>query len=130
MLAVHITNSDEHFTEDEIIVKLPEYRKYLVFDIDSDFFIDVITADTPMEEDLMNFICSTDKYNDILKSAIRRSLTTLTYIFYMTTNSIDETVKRLNALELEEVVWSMICYDVIEIFRYLYEAELKKEELE
>lgn len=125
MLAVHITNSDERFTEDEIIVKLPEYRKYLVFDIDSDFFIDVITADTPMEEDLMNFICSTDKYNDILKSAIRRSLTTLTYIFYMTTNSIDETVKRLNALELEEVVWSMIGYDVIDTFRYLYEKEYK-----
>ena len=78
-----------------------------------------------MEEDLMNFICSTDKYNNILKSAIRRSLTTLTYIFYMTTNSIDETVKRLNALELEEVVWSMIGYDVIDTFRYLYEKEYK-----
>ena len=125
MLAVHITDSDECFTEDEIIVRLPEYKKYLVFDIDNDFFIDVITADTPMEEDLMNFICSTDKYNDILKSAIRRSLTTLTYIFYMTTNSIDETVKRLNALELEEVVWSMIGYDVIDTFRYLYEKEYK-----
>ena len=130
MLSVHITNSDEYLTEDEIIVKMPENRKYLVFDLESDYFIDVITADTPMEEDLMNFICSTDKYNDILKSAIRRSLTTLTYIFYMTTNSIDETVKRLNALELEEVIWSMIGYDVIEIFRYLYEAELKKDELE
>ena len=125
MLAVHITNSDEYLTEDEIIVKMPENRKYLVFDIDSDYFIDIITADTPIEEDLMNFICSTDKYNDILKSAIRRSLTTLTYIFYMTTNSIDETVKRLNALELEEVVWSMIGYDVIDTFRYLYEKEYK-----
>ena len=125
MLAVHITNSDEYLTEDEIIVKMPENRKYLVFDIDSDYFIDIITADTPIEEDLMNFICSTDKYNDILKLAIRRSLTTLTYIFYMTTNSIEETVRRLNALELEEVVWSMIGYDVIDTFRYLYEKEYK-----
>ena len=125
MLAVHITNSDEYLTEDEIIVKMPENRKYLVFDIDSDYFIDIITADTPIEEDLIDFICSTDKYKDVLKSSIRRSLTTLTYIFYMTTNSIDETVKRLNALELEEVVWSMIGYDVIDTFRYLYEKEYK-----
>ena len=125
MLSVHITNSDEYLTEDEIIVKMPENRKYLVFDLESDYFIDVITADTPIEEDLIDFICSTDKYKDVLKSSIRRSLTTLTYIFYMTTNSIDETVKRLNALELEEVVWSMIGYDVIDTFRYLYEKEYK-----
>lgn len=123
MLAVHIIDTDEYLTEDEVIVRLPEFRKFLVFELDSDYFINEITGNTPLEEDLLEFIFYTEKYDDILKSAIRRGLTTLTYIFYMTTNSADETVKRLNALELEEVVWSMICDDVIDTFKTLYEAE-------
>jgi hypothetical protein len=44
---------------------------------------------------------------------------------YFTTNSIDEIVKRLNTLELEEIIWCMIQDNVDEIFTYLY----KKDEL-
>ena len=59
----------------------------------------------------------------IIKSSIRNGLTTLSYIFYMTTNSIVETVKRLNSLDLEEVVLSMICDDVIDKFKALYREQ-------
>ena len=41
----------------------------------------------------------------------------------MTTNSIVETVKRLNSLDLEEVVLSMICDDVIDKFKALYREQ-------
>ena len=66
--------------------------------------------------------------DNIIKSLVRKTLATLTYIIYFTTNSIDETVKRLNNLELEEFVWVIIQDDVSEIFTHLYN-EYKKDEL-
>jgi len=121
MLQVHITESPKYTTEKEIVVKLPKYRTFLVFDLDDDYFLDEISGNTPVERDFVDFICANYNSTNILNSSIRNGLTTLSYIFYMTTNSIDETVKRLNALELEEVIWSMICDDVIDKFRALYE---------
>ena len=66
--------------------------------------------------------------HDILKSSVRKTLTTLSYSIYLATDSIDEVVKKLNLLELEEVVWVMIQDDIAEIFTYLY-RQTKKDEL-
>ena len=110
---------------DKLVVKLP-HNKFLLFRIDDDYFIDVITGDTPISEELMEFICSCDKYDNILKSAIKKSLTTLTYSLYITTFTIDEIIRRLNIANLEEVIWSMICDEVIEEFKTLYVEYNKK----
>ncbi len=121
MLAVHIVDNPIYIPENEIAVRLPEY-KFLTFDFDNDYFENKIEGNIA-EEDFWDFVCCSNKCDNILKSSIRNGLTTLSYIFYMTTNSINETVKRLNSLDLEEVVWAMIFDDVIDKFRALYEEE-------
>lgn len=122
-MKVCITNGLQPIIENEIIVRLPELGKFLLFDFDYDFFSYEFINNAPVGENLYDFICCTDKYDDILKSSIRNGLTTLSYIFYMATNSIVETVKRLNSLDLEEVVLSMICDDVIDKFKALYREQ-------
>lgn len=108
----------------QFIVRLPHLQGFL-FDIEYDFFINELTADFSGGEDYIDFIVCYENTDNILKSLVRKTLTTLTYIMYFTTNSIDETVKRLNTLELEEIIWCMIQDNVDEIFTYLY----KKDEL-
>lgn len=119
-MKVCITNGLQPIIENGIIVRLPEFGKFLLFDFDYDFFSYEFINNAPVGENLYDFIGYTDKYDDILKSSIRNGLTTLSYIFYITTNSIAETVKRLNSLDLEKVVLSMIYDDVIDKFKALY----------
>lgn len=108
----------------QFIVRLPHLQG-LLFEIEYDYFINEITADFSGGEDYIDFIVCYENTDNILKSLVRKTLTTLSYIMYFTTNSIDETVKRLNTLELEEIIWCMIQDNVDEIFTYLY----KKDEL-
>lgn len=124
MVKVHMTDNPSYIAEDEIIVRLPDY-KYLTFDINSDYIINEIESGIG-EETLWNFICCCDEHDDILNSAIRKGLTTLSYTLYITTDSIVGTVKKLNSLDLEEVVLLMICDDVIDEFRALYEDYKKR----
>lgn len=111
----------------QFIVRLPHLQG-LLFEIEYDYFINEITADFSGGEDYIDFIVCHENMDNIIKSLVRKTLATLTYIIYFTTNSIDETVKRLNNLELEEFVWVIIQDDVSEIFTHLYN-EYKKDEL-
>ena len=111
----------------QFIVRLPHLQG-LLFDIEYDYFINEISADFSGGEDYIDFIVCYENTDNILKSLVRKTLTTLTYIMYFTTNSTDETAKRLNTLEIEEFVWSMIQDDVAEIFTHLYN-QYKKDEL-
>lgn len=111
----------------QFIVRLPHLQG-LLFDIEYDYFINEISADFSGGEDYIDFIVCYENTDNILKSLVRKTLTTLTYIMYFTTNSTDETAKRLNTLEIEEFVWSMIQDDVAEIFTHLY-SQYKKDEL-
>ena len=128
MLQVHIRDSRDYTATDKNIVKLPHY-KCLVFDLNTDYFISEITADLYVSKEFIDFIVCCDKYDDILNSSIKKGLTTLTYIMYMTADSLQEIVKRLNSLELEEVIWCMVCDKVLDEFRALYE-KTKKDELD
>ncbi len=118
MSKVHIIENPIYTVESEIAIKLPDY-KFLTFDLDRDYFENEITNSIP-QENFYDFICCCDEHDYILDSSIRKGLTTLSYILYMTTNSINETVKKLNSLDIEEVVWCMVCDDVIDRFRALY----------
>lgn len=118
---------DNVFGRSQFIVRLPHLQG-LLFDIEYDYFINEITADFSGGEDYIDFIVCHENMDNILKSLVRKSLTKLTYTMYLTTNSIDETVKKLNTLEIEEIVWCMIQDDVAEIFNYLY-RQAKKDEL-
>lgn len=115
---------DNLYGRSQFIVRLPHLQGFL-FEIEYDYFINEITADFSGGEDYIDFIVSHENMDNILKSLVRKTLTTLSYIMYFTTNSIDEIVKRLNTLELEEIIWCMIQDNVDEIFTYLY----KKDEL-
>lgn len=122
-----IRDVEEHLTDNEFIVRLPHLRG-LLFNIEYDYFINEITADFSGGEDYIDFIVYHENMHDILKSSVRKTLTTLSYSIYLATDSIDEVVKKLNLLELEEVVWVMIQDDIAEIFTYLY-RQTKKDEL-
>ncbi len=122
MSKVYLEDRTYDTTKEKFVVELPNF-KYLIFKIDEDYFIDEISGNTPISEDFVDFICCCDEYDNILNSAIRRSLPILTYSLYMTIYSIEELVRRLNIANLEEVIWLMIRDDVIEKFRTLYNAE-------
>ena len=53
---------------------------------------DVYKNDFLSEEDYIDFIVCYENTDNILKSLVRKTLTTLTYIMYFTTNSTDETL--------------------------------------
>ncbi len=118
---------DNLYGRSQFIVRLPHLQG-LLFEIEYDYFINEITADFSGGEDYIDFIVCYENTDNILKSLVRKALTTLTYIIYFITSSIDETVKRLNTLEIEEFVWVMIQDDVDEIFTDLYN-QYKKDEL-
>lgn len=118
---------DNVYGRSHFIVRFPHLQG-LLFDIEYDYFINEITANFSGGEDYIDFIVCHENMDNILKSLVRKSLTKLTYTMYLTTNSIDETVKKLNTLEIEEIVWCMIQDDVAEIFNYLY-RQTKKDEL-
>lgn len=122
-----IRDVEEYLTDNQFIVRLPHLQG-LLFNIEYDYFINEITADFSRGEDYIDFIVCYENMDDILKSLVRRTLTTLSYSIYLTTDSIDEVVKRLNTLEIEEFVWCMIQDNVAEIFTYLY-SKYKKDEL-
>lgn len=119
MLQVHIANSQEYITNDEIYVRLPK-EKFLQFDINICQCNIYVEECLDEEDSLHDYICKYyDDYEDIVKTLIQKYLTTLTYSLYITMDSIDEVVKKLNSLELEDVVSSMVCDDVIKEFRDL-----------
>ena len=118
---------DNLYGRSQFIVRLPHLQG-LLFEIEYDYFINEITADFSGGEDYIDFIVCYENTDNILKSLVRKALTTLTYIIYFITSYIDETVKRLNTLEIEEFVWVMIQDDVDEIFTDLYN-QYKKDEL-
>lgn len=118
---------DNVLGKSQFIVRLPHLQG-LLFEIEYDYFINEITGNLGVGEDIIDFIVCYDKTDDIIKSLIRRTLTTLSYSIYLATDSIDEVVKKLNLLELEEVVWVMIQDDIDEIFTDLY-RQAKKDEL-
>lgn len=123
MLQVHITDSPKYIINDEIYVRLPK-EKFLQFDINISQCNIYIEECLDEEDSLHNCIFKYyDDYEEIVKTSIKKCLTTLTYSLYITTDSIDEVVKRLNSLELEDVVSSMISDDVIDKFRALYEEQ-------
>lgn len=119
MLQVHITDSPKYITNDEIYVRLPK-EKFLQFDINICQCNNYIEESLDEEDILHDYIFKYyDDYEDIVRTLIQKYLTTLTYILYITTDSIDEVVKKLNSLELEEFISSLICEDVIKEFRDL-----------
>lgn len=119
MLQVHITDSPKYITNDEIYVRLPK-GEFLQFDINISQCYIFIEKCLDEEDYLQDYICKYyDDYEDIVKTSIKKCLTTLTYSLYITTDSIDEVVKRLNSLELEDVVSSMISDDAVDKFRDL-----------
>lgn len=119
MLQVHITESPKYITNDEIYVRLPK-EKFLQFDINICQCNNYIEKCLDEEDSLHDYIFKYyDDYEDIAKTSVRECLTTLTYILYIITDSIDEVVKKLNSLEIEEFVSSIICEDVIKEFRDL-----------
>ena len=119
MNQVKITGSQKYITNDVIFVRLPK-KNFLQFDINISQCNIYIENCLDEEDSLHDCIYEYyDDYEDIVKILIRKCLTTLTYSLYITTDSIDEVVKRLNSLELEDVVSSMISDDVIDKFRDL-----------
>lgn len=107
----------------QFIVRLPHLQG-LLFEIEYDYFINEITADFSGGEDYIDFIVCYENKDNILKSLVRKTLTILSYSIYLATDSIDEVVKKLNLLELEEVVWVMIQDDIAEIFTNLYKKSV------
>lgn len=119
-------NRDETLLDNEVMVELPNFEA-LIFNIDSDYFINEITGNTPIEEDFLNFICCCEEYDNIIKSAIKRCLINLVNCsLYVADKSIDDLVNKFNSIEIEEITWLIIKDDVLNEFRTLYENNKKE----
>ena len=110
----------------EVVVELPNFKKICfvinIGEIDSAFWGDLDYSD----DDFLFFV--ENNIEKILEPAKKRNLTLLTYITYLSSSSLEETLQKLNTLNIEEIVYAMLKDDVMYKLNSLYEEKLKKDE--
>ena len=110
----------------EVVVELPNFQKicfiFDISDIDSAFWGDLDYSN----DDFIFFV--ENNIEKILEPAKKRNLTLLTYITYLSSSSLEETLQKLNTLNIEDIVYAMLKDDVMYKINSLYEEKLKKDE--
>lgn len=121
MIKVRLIDNACYAEEDSITIKLPT-EEYLTFDIEKGDVIGGIFSDVDYSnENFIEFLTNSSKFDKELDLAIKNCLKVLTFTLYITSNSIEEIIRKLNIANLEEVIEAMIFDEFIEKMYSLYE---------